>query len=217
MATTDGLGLVVGLVVDLRDPLRLGRVKVRYPELGADVRSDWARLVTPMAGGGRGVVFRPEVGEEVVLGFLQGDPRAPYVLGGVWNDKDRPPKGDAEGRNDLRFITSRSGHVVRLDDTAGRERIEVVDRTGQCRVVIDSARKKVVVVAGAGGIELVSSTGTIRLNGKDVTIDATNTVKISGRAVDVGSTTSTKVKAGTTLSASGTQSTTIRGATVNIN
>ncbi|NUT50359.1 MAG: phage tail protein [Saccharothrix sp.] len=216
MTTTEGLGLVVGLVVDLRDPLRLGRVKVRYPELGADVRSDWARLITPMAGKGRGMVFRPEVGEEVVIGFLQGDARAPYVLGGVWNDKDRPPAGDADGKNNLRFITSRSGHVVRLDDTAGRERIEVVDKSKACRVVIDSARKKVVVVAGAGGIELVS-TGTIKLSGKDVTINATNTVKVNGRAVDVSSTTSTQVKAGTTLSATARQNVTIRGNTVNIN
>ena len=77
-------GIVIGLVTDLADPENLGRVRARYPYLGDEI-SDWARLVTPMAGKDRGVFFRPEVGDEVLVAFELGDVRRPYVLGSLWS------------------------------------------------------------------------------------------------------------------------------------
>lgn len=212
-----GHGLLVGVVVDLKDPERLGRVKVCYPELG-DARSDWARLVTPMAGARRGVFFRPEPGDEVLVGFLQGDTRAPYVLGGVWNAPDPPPPDDGKPEeNNWRSITSRSGHVVRFDDTKGKERIEVVDAKGTCRVVIDTAAQKVVVKAGRGGIELNAGDGPITLRGGAVELLASKGLTVSGQTVAVSAKTSLKADAKTTLSVSGGQSVSIRGTTVDIN
>ncbi|MBB5157041.1 phage baseplate assembly protein V [Saccharopolyspora phatthalungensis] len=213
-----GQGLLVGLVIDLNDPEHLGRVKVSYPELG-DARSDWARLVTPMAGKRRGMVFRPETGDEVLVGFLQGDSRAPYVLGSVWNAADPPPADDGKAtENNWRFITSRCGHVIRFDDTPGKEKVEVIDKDKRCSVTIDSTRKQITIKAGSGGITLSAPEGTITLSGKTIELDATTTLKAkAGQSLGLTAGTSLEAEANTTLSATAVREVTIRGRTVDIN
>lgn len=124
-------GAVVGIVSNTGDPDGLGRIKVRFPWLKEDDESRWARLVSFMAGPGRGAVFRPEVDDEVLVVFEQGDMRFPYVLGAVWNGNDKPPSekgGDAE--NHIRMIKSRSGHTIVLDDSPGGEKITITDKGG---------------------------------------------------------------------------------------
>jgi uncharacterized protein involved in type VI secretion and phage assembly len=124
-------GAVVGVVSSIADPDGLGRVKVRLPWLKDDVESRWARVVSFMAGPSRGGVFRPEVGDEVLLVFEQGDMRFPYVLGGLWNGSDAmPSERGADADNNLRLIKSRSGHTVILDDSAGAEKITITDKSG---------------------------------------------------------------------------------------
>ena len=68
-----------------------------------------------------------------------GDLRLPYVLGALWNGKDKPPAGNDDGANNLRQITSRSGHVIKLNDEDGKETIEIVDKSGANSIVIDTA------------------------------------------------------------------------------
>lgn len=124
-------GAVVGVVTSIDDVEGLGRVKVRFPWLKDDVESRWARLVSFMAGAERGAVFRPEVGDEVLVIFEQGDLRFPYVLGALWNGQDTmPSERGADGGNDIRLIKSRSGHTIVLDDTSGSEKVTVTDKHG---------------------------------------------------------------------------------------
>jgi len=120
-------GAVVGVVTSVDDPDGKGRVKVKLPWLKDDAESRWARLVSFMAGASRGAVFQPEVGEEVLLLFEHGDPRFPYIIGGVWNGTDAMPEG---GGPDVRFIKTRSGHSIVLDDTSGSEKVTVTDKNG---------------------------------------------------------------------------------------
>jgi uncharacterized protein involved in type VI secretion and phage assembly len=124
-------GAVIGIVSNIADPDRLGRVKVRYPWLKDDSESPWARVVSFMAGPNRGAVFRPEVGDEVLVLFDHGDMRFPYVLGGLWNGKDEMPKErGSDGDNAVRLIKSRSGHQILLDDATGAEKVTVIDKAG---------------------------------------------------------------------------------------
>ncbi|GAA4547908.1 phage baseplate assembly protein V [Amycolatopsis samaneae] len=190
MASERG-NLLVGEVADLADPDHLGRVRVKFPELGG-VLSDWAPLVTLMAGPKRGTLFRPEPGDEVLVGFLQGDMRAPYVLGGVWNKPEPPPPDDGDqAKNNWRSITSRSGHVLRFDDTGGAEKIEIIDSAGQRRVVLD--KRKITVSADTGDVEVSAPSGSITLSAKDITVHATGSlalngdtgVKVAGLTVDI--------------------------------
>ncbi|HZH31985.1 MAG TPA: phage baseplate assembly protein V [Pyrinomonadaceae bacterium] len=187
-------GIIIGIVTDLEDPEAIGRIKVMFPTLG-DQASDWARLVTPMAGKDRGLFLRPEVGDEVLVAFELGDPTRPYILGSLWNKVDTPPPDDGQaGQNNWRFIKSRSGHIVKLDDTQGAEKIEIIGSDGQRQIVFDIAGKKIQVVCDTGDVE-VSATG--------------GTVKVEALTVEV------KASGNMTLEATGTM--TIKGATVNIN
>ncbi|MGJ4951510.1 phage baseplate assembly protein V [Bradyrhizobium sp. HKCCYLS20291] len=124
-------GAVIGIVSNVADPDGLGRVKVRYPWLKDDSESPWARVVSFMAGAGRGAVFRPDVDDEVLVVFDHGDMRFPYVLGAVWNGKDAMPKERGSDKdNAVRMIKSRSGHQILFDDTAGAEKVTVIDKSG---------------------------------------------------------------------------------------
>lgn len=186
-------GVLIGIVSDLDDPERLGRVKVRYPTLG-DQESDWARLVAAGAGKDRGLFSRPEVGDEVLVAFELGDPRRPCVLGGLWSKTDPPPKDDGNAEdNNWRFIQSRSGHVIKLDDTRGAELIEIVDKDGRRRVLLDSANKKIQVTCDDGDVEVTSGSGKVKVEAVTVeikasanlTIEAGAALKIKGATVDI--------------------------------
>ncbi|TQF06856.1 phage tail protein [Kitasatospora acidiphila] len=184
-STSTRNGLLVGVVHSLDDPDRLGRVQVAFPELGGVV-SDWAGQATLMAGSNRGSMFRPEVGDEVVVGFLQGDMRAPYVLGGSWSKQSPPPPDDGNPtQNNWRSLTSRSGHVIRFDDTPGAEKVEVIDKDGQRSVVLDSAGKKVTVTAAQGDVEVHAPTGNIQLTGQTVEVRATGALTLAGAQVTI--------------------------------
>jgi uncharacterized protein involved in type VI secretion and phage assembly len=129
MKTHPQNGIVTGKVSSLKDPEKLGRVRVKLWHLG-EKETYWARLSTPMAGAGRGSRFVPEKGEEVLVAFEQGDPRRAYVLGSLWSTADKPPPAGSgsEEDNNWRYIKSRSGHVLRFDDTDGSEKVEIIDK-----------------------------------------------------------------------------------------
>ncbi len=193
-------GMVVGVVTNNQDPDGLGRVKVKFPWLSEEDESFWARVVTPMAGNARGLYFLPEVDDEVLLAFEHGDVRFPYVLGALWNGQDKPPESNDDGKNDRRTIKSRSGHIIRLDDS-DEAKIEIVDKTGKNSVVIDSSANTITISADAD-IVIRSSSGKLTL---------------SGNGVEITSQAGIKVEAGSNLDLNASAQTNVRGAVVNIN
>ena len=246
-------GVVVGIVRDIKDPQNLGRVKVDFPWLSeaadaVSVSSDddrahsyWARVATLMAGKGRGVYFVPEVGDEVLVAFEHGDLNRPYVLGVLWNADDTPPVAmDAGGKNDVRAIYSRSGHKIVLDDSDDKPSIQIVDKTGNNSIVIDSANNAMQIkIDGDLSIE-VKGNISIKTDGKFETsakqaistktdadlkleaaggakMEASSNVEIKGSAgLKLESTGQTEVK-GTTVSVNGSAMTEVKGGLVKIN
>lgn len=124
-------GVVIGIVTNIDDPEGLGRVKVKFPWLKDDDESHWARIMSLMTGNDRGIVFRPEVDDEVLVLFEHGDTRFPYVIGSIWNGQDNvPSERGSDSDNNIRLIKSRSGHLIILDDTPGNEKIIIEDKNG---------------------------------------------------------------------------------------
>ncbi|MCW2492973.1 MAG: hypothetical protein JWN47_2337 [Frankiales bacterium] len=114
-------GLAIGVVTDNNDPTKEGRVKIKFvglaPANGQDIGSAWARLVSLGAGNQRGMVFLPEVNDEVLVGFEHGDTRHPVVLGGLYSKNNALPTWDvASGKVTTRRITSRDGHLIEFSD-----------------------------------------------------------------------------------------------------
>ena len=97
-------GVAAAVVVDNRDKQGMGRIQVRLPGWSDNKVTYWARVAAFMAGAERGALFLPEIDDEVLVGFEFGDVTRPYVLGALWNGKDKPPISTAEGNNDLRLI-----------------------------------------------------------------------------------------------------------------
>jgi uncharacterized protein involved in type VI secretion and phage assembly len=205
LAPADGLGrffgVVVGVVTNNQDPDGMHRVKLRFPWLNLDDESHWARVAVAMAGNGRGAYFLPEPDDEVLVAFEHGSLEHPYVIGALWNGKDKPPENNSDGKNDNRSITSRSGHVVRLCDKQGDERIEIVDKTGSNRIVIHSSDNRISIEA-QGDIAIKSATGK-------VTIEAIG--------VEIKSQADVKVQAQTSIDVSASGLVNIKGTLVNIN
>jgi phage baseplate assembly protein V len=173
------LGVAVGVVTNNKDPDGLGRVRLKLPWLSDDLETDWARMAVPMAGKERGFYFLPEVDDEVLVAFEHGSPQSPFVVGVLWNGKDKPPEKNSDGKNDVRSIKSRSGHVIRLTDKSGAEKIEIVDKSGKNTIAIDTSKNTVTITAEAD-ITLESKTGAVTLKGKSVKIDAQSDVAIQG-------------------------------------
>ena len=142
-------GVVVGVVTNNQDPDNLGRVKVRLPWLTGDDESNWARIATLMAGKERGSFFLPEVDDEVLLAFEHGDVRFPYVIGALWNGVDKPPRTNADGKNNQRTIKSRKGHELIFDDSDGKEQVEIHTKAGH-RILLDdsSGQEKITTTFG---------------------------------------------------------------------
>src|SRR5260370_22921848 len=150
-------GILIGVVTDLKDPDGLGRVRVRFPYL-EDQLSTWAKICSPMAGKNRGLFFRPEVDDELLVAFEMGDPRRPYVLGALWSKADTPPADDGnKEKNNWRFIRSRSGHLFKFDDTNVADRIELIDKDAKLKLFIDTAGDKVQISPNAARIEITAS------------------------------------------------------------
>ena len=162
-------GVVVGIVTNNRDPENMHRVKVRFPWLSNDVESNWARVAAPMAGKDRGVYFLPEVDDEVLVAFEHGRVDHPYVLGCLWNGQDTAPENNNDGENNHRTIKSRSGHVVRLNDAAGSETIEIIDKSGNNKIVVNTADNSIAVEAQAD-ITIKSATGKLTMEAVGIEI-----------------------------------------------
>lgn len=170
-------GVTIAEVTNNKDEAKMGRVKVKFPWLSDTDESFWARVLTPMAGGDRGLYFLPEVGDEVLVAFEHGNIEFPYILGALWNGKDQPPETNEDGKNNKRTIKSRSGHTVTLDDTDGEEKIEIVDKSKKNSIVVNTKENTISISADAD-ITIQSSNGKLILSGKEIQIDSKGDVKI---------------------------------------
>lgn len=177
-------GLVPAVVTDNNDPQKLGRVKVKLPWLGPDVESDWARAVAVGAGPTRGVQWIPEVNDEVLVGFADGDLGTPYVLGGLWNGKDAPPLAPgafvAGGKVTKRKLITRAGHEITFDDDDGAGGILIKDKDGN-QIEIKT-REKLVTITSKGDIKFSAEKGIALAAKGAITIEAQGELSLDTRA-----------------------------------
>ncbi|WP_026425196.1 VgrG-related protein [Actinokineospora inagensis] len=212
-------GLVIGVVSDVRDPDKLGRVKLTFPWLSDDYTSTWARMTEWGAGKARGAMMLPEVGDEVLVGFEHGDFDAPFVLGSLHNGKDTVPQfskpvvDGGSGEIAVRGFVSRKAHKVEFVEADG---ITVATGDGKCVVKLDQTAgsieitsAKTITVKAPNGITVDAGQGPLELTGQTVKVKAATEFSAEGATVAV------KGQGQAELSASG--ATTVRGGVVKIN
>jgi phage protein D len=224
-------GLHTGQVTKVApDPAGDYRAQVTLALIG-DENGVWARLAGFYASNGFGAAFWPEVGDEVVLGFMDEDPAHPVILGSLYSNQRKPDESKAPAEaNDLKAIVSRTkleisfddkdtvltvktpgGRIVRLDDTKGE--IEVADSDGN-KILMD---KDKVAITSAAELRLESKTNLSIVSGAKLTIDAKAAYALSAASIEE------KAKSMLTIESSGSGQIkaaaplTIKGAVVMIN
>lgn len=160
-------GVVSATVTDVSDADGLGRIRVEYPWMEGQSRTYYAPIATLMAGNGRGSWFMPEVGDEVLVAFYQGDVNHPYVVGFLWNGASPPPSTDPH----LRLIRSVNGHQIELYDPQ-------VQNGDQGHIRLSDAHGNVIELKNA---EItIRSVGVIRIEGPHVFINGRRVMPTSG-------------------------------------
>lgn len=233
------VGFVVGIVTNVGDPDGAGRVKVMFPTLGQEVESDWARLVLPGAGEGRGLDVRPEVGDEVVVGFEHGDPRFPFVLGGVWSSRYPPAEPSVlEGSTPARrTFTSRNGHRLTFSDGPGSRsdtaqqyvEVELADgetrlRIGEDGISVEAPDGSPIAMKAGSSSLTFTDAGDLVIKAKSLDIQVDEKAGVRARELQAESTSKTVLKTNGNLELSGTQVkvdasgiASLKGSLVNIN
>jgi phage protein D len=152
-----GNSVVIGIVTNNDDPEAMGRVRVKYPELG-DTEGTWARVATPGAGADKGLLMLPKVDDEVVIGFEHDDIRRPYVLGCVFNGQAKPDD-----------LASKDGSfMLKSPKDMGIDIKEKISIKGGDELVIEVGQSKVTC----------KKDGTIQIEGKDITLKANGSISV---------------------------------------
>jgi uncharacterized protein involved in type VI secretion and phage assembly len=193
-------GVEIGIVTNVKDPDKLGRVKVKFPRLPTSPESTWCRVAQPAAGAGRGFYWLPHVNDEVLVAFERGEAHTPYVIGSLWNGKDKPMEGAYTDENTTVMIQTKSGHKIILDDKSGSEKIVIADKSGNRSVTFDVSGKKFIIEAKEGDVE-IKAEKKILLECEDLEIKTSKTGKIDiGSTFDLNVSDKCTLKAGSQLS-----------------
>ncbi|MDR0222454.1 MAG: phage baseplate assembly protein V [Oscillospiraceae bacterium] len=224
-------GVMTGKVINNFNPLKPAAVQVRIPDgtEGMNITA-WARVAMPFAGDGRGNYSLPDVGDEVVLAFCNGEIDMPIVVGSLYGSASPPPSETANPLNTVKCLKTKSGNLLKIDDTPGQIGIEIMtaaklglkmddvsmsvtikDSSSQNIIVVDGAKGEISVgaaanisvKAGACRITLDGAGQSATLKAPNVNIKADNALNLEGAQVSVkGTVVSVEGKTGLDLKSS---------------
>ncbi len=178
-------------VISNKDPLRKGRIQVRYFWQTNNMQSDWLRVMSLNAGGSdqkptnRGLVFIPEIGDQVVVNFLQNDPNQGYVAGSLFTGKTGAGGKD---ENAFKSISSRSGGILEFNDTKGSESIKMTDK-----------KENLIFMDTVNGAIVITSPKSITVKSKEINIIAEDKVHIESKEVTIIGTDKIKEKSDSSI------------------
>jgi uncharacterized protein involved in type VI secretion and phage assembly len=144
----------------------------------------WARLASPDAGKERGFFFRPEVGDEVVVGFLNDDPRQPVILGSLHSSKNAGPKDFKLSKDNLqKGIVTKGG--TRIAFTDDKKASLLVETAGKNTILLDDDKEEIAISDKHGNTFTMNKDGITVVSSKDLNLEAKGNVVIKGTKVDV--------------------------------
>ena len=150
----------LGFIEDNKDPDKMCRVKVRFPQWGDNIISDWVSLIKPFGGTDMGFGFIPEIDEQVICCFINDNSSKPIVLGSIYNANAKP-KIDNNKENNLKTLISKSGSKIELHEKDGEEKIVVKMKDEKLMLIIDKEE----------GISIINDDGDINIKCKKLIIN----------------------------------------------
>jgi len=207
-------GLQIGLVTQIEnDPDGDDRILVRLPMIDAGEQGVWARPATVGSGDTRGFVFRPEIGDEVIVGFIHDDPNQPVILGSVNSSANPSPITPSDDnhekglitRGEIKFLINDDDPSVLIEMPSGKK-ISINDDDGEITISDDHGNS---VVMNSGGLLLESAA--------DITINAAGDLNLEGTNVNIKAVASLKAEGSASADISSTGTTSVQGSLVQIN
>lgn len=175
-------GLQVGIVSQLEnDPEGEDRILVQIPIINSEEQGIWTRIASLDAGENRGTFFRPEIGDEVVVGFINDDPNHAVILGMLHSSAKPSPIPASDTNNEKGFIT-RSEMKLLFDDE--KKSISIETPSGK-KITIDEDAGSIVIEDENRNTVTLNSDGILAESGKDFIIKATGDVKIDGTNIEL--------------------------------
>jgi Rhs element Vgr protein len=224
-------GLQIATVKKIsNDPKSQFRVMVNIASNAETQNGIWARMSNFYATSSAGAVFWPEVGDEVVVGFLESDPRYPVILGSMYSEKNQSPHTVSDENNYIKSLTTKSKMVLSFDEekkiikitTPGNNSITISDEDKGITIADQNSNS---VKLSPDGIVLNSAKNIELKASQNITLDATGKISITAQqdVAVAGLNVSNEAQVGFTgkgsataeISASG--QTTVKGAIVMIN
>ncbi len=201
-------GVTVGKVINPLDPMTLGRVQVQLPFIDSLDLSPWARVAVPMAGLLHGTYFIPNIGDEVLVAFEQGDVNVPYIIGSLWNAMAPPPLPSPLPQ--IRMIRTLVGNQIVFTEAPPSVTIQTAPTppavipapptpTGPYQTIMMSSAGIQIMsptpiqIISMTGIQIMVGTNIVNLTPDGVTITGTpnlnlaaaGTVNITGPAINI--------------------------------
>jgi uncharacterized protein involved in type VI secretion and phage assembly len=161
------LGIYRGTVVGNVDPEGAGRVQLKVPAVLGAKESVWAARCIPLAGKGKGAYFVPEVGDEVLVAFANGDARAPIAIGSLWNAGDAPPEMPANDPSSAIVIESRGGHSIVIRDAPGPLSGIMVKSPSGAMILVNDAG---ITISNGKGASIALEGPGVNVNGKPLAV-----------------------------------------------
>jgi len=173
-------GPFLGEVLSVKDPDDQNRVQVALHAFDGVEGQDaplWARVAVPFAGADRGAFFLPDVGDEVLVTFVQGDPRLPVVIGGLWNGRQSAPETIGGDRIDRWTIVGKAGtRIAIVEESASTATISLTTPGGIKGTFTDE---------GGGRIELEAVGSKVTLESSGVTVETSGTAKVQASRIEM--------------------------------
>lgn len=203
---TTSPGLLNAVVKDIWDEKHKGMIKVEYIMGEKNKKTtDWVRVMTPYGGKGFGEYWLPEIGSEVLVGFIHGNLNLPVVLGCLYNGTDQPPANSMNEKNTVKTITTKGGSSITFSDEQGKEKITietpkshqiVIDDEKETISVNDKEKKNSLVLDCKGGKVTVTAKASVSLKvgSKEVFTADSNSVKLASGTIQLDATQSLKLK-----------------------
>lgn len=207
-------GLHIGVVSALEgDPEEEHRIQVKLPIISEEEEGVWARVLALHAGENFGVHFLPEIGNEVLVGFLNDDPNQAIILGALFSNTNTSPIEYSDD-NFEKVIMTKSEIKITLNDEL---KSITLDTPEGKMISIDDDAAEITIKDENDNIIVMNSDGISMTSGKDIILSATGDVKIDGVNVEIVASAGFKAEASSTAEVSGSASTTIKGGVVQIN
>ena len=163
------------VVTDNKDPEKLGRVRVQFlwqKEQDESLMTPWIRIAQPHGGDNKGFYFIPEIDEEVMVGFENGNADKPYVMGTLYHGKQHPGSNWYSDSNDIKAVRTRNGHTVEIHDVADGGFIRIYDNEKENYILTFSTDEKLIKLESTGNIELYAKNDIIMKAGNNIDMHA---------------------------------------------